>query len=183
MAGRIAAMISLSGISAVLASPKRVHVSLLDFGEPSLLSKPHVGKRLAEAMRTLRHLPMNGHPKAFGNSWPEYEIEWTDELAQAGADAIQRAQDEAARNRTKVIPTSIEIAHMESAISWPGRYLSERPQLLRTVGEVALVKSQFADIARAARRLGLPGRLARRWNEQGLSAIAEGLTRDRVAVF
>jgi hypothetical protein len=65
---------------------------------------PHVGKRLAEALRTLRHLPMNGHPKAFGNSWPEYQIERTDELAQTGADAIQRAQEEASRNRVKVFP-------------------------------------------------------------------------------
>jgi hypothetical protein len=120
---------------------------------------------------------------AFGNSWPEYAIEWTDELAQAGADAIQREQEEATRNRVKVIPTSIEIARMESAISWPGRYLGDLPQLLRIVGAVAQVKALYGDIPRVARKLRLPGRLVRRWNEQGLDLIAEGLIRDGVAVF
>jgi hypothetical protein len=143
----------------------------------------HVGKRLAEALRTLRHLPTNGHPKAFGNSWPEYEIEWTDALAQAGADAIQRAQEEASRNRVKVIPTSIEIARMEAAISWPGHYLGELPQLLRVVGAAAQSKAIYCDIPRAAHKLKLPGRLVRRWNEQGLGMIALGLIRDQVRVF
>ena len=31
---------------------------------------PHVGKRLAEALRTLRHMPVNGYPAGFTNSWP-----------------------------------------------------------------------------------------------------------------
>jgi hypothetical protein len=116
-------------------------------------------------------------------SWPEYEVEWVDELAQAGADAIQREQDERTRNRTKVIPTSIEIARMETAISWPARYLGELPQLLRTVGAVAQVKARSLDIAHAARRLKLPGRLVRRWNDEGLDAIAAGLRREMIAVF
>jgi hypothetical protein len=72
---------------------------------------------------------------------------------------------------------------METAIVWPGRYLSHAPQLLRTVRAVALSRARDRDIAHAARKLGLPGRLARRWNCEGLDLIAAGLRRDAVAVF
>jgi hypothetical protein len=133
---------------------------------------PHVGKRLAEALRTLRHLPMNGHPKAFGNSWREYEIEWTDELAQAGADAIQRAQEETARNRVKTIPSAIAIWHMEMAISWPARYLHEVPQMLRIVGAVAAAKSVYADITIGA---GSPAAVATRALRNRALAAAYGM--------
>jgi hypothetical protein len=44
---------------------------------------------------------------------------------------------------------------------------------------VALARARDRDIAHAARRLGLPGRLARRWND----LIAAGLRRDAAAVF
>ena len=72
---------------------------------------------------------------------------------------------------------------MEAAISWPGHYLGELPQLLRVVGAVTQSKAIYCDIPRAAHKLKLPGRLVRRWNEQGLDLIAEGLIRDSVAVF
>jgi hypothetical protein len=48
---------------------------------------------------------------------------------------------------------------------------------------VALARARDRDIAYAARRLALPGRLARRWNGEGLDPIAAGLRRDAVAVF
>ena len=75
------------------------------------------------------------------------------------------------------------IARMETAIVWPARYLGHVPQMLRTVQAVALARSRDRDIAHAARGLGLPGRLARRWNCDGLDLIAAGLRRDEVTVF
>jgi hypothetical protein len=35
---------------------------------PAIWDAPHVGKRLAEALRTLRHMPVNGYPVGFTNS-------------------------------------------------------------------------------------------------------------------
>jgi hypothetical protein len=61
---------------------------------------------------------------------------------------------------------------METAIIWPARYLGHVSQLLRD-----------HDIAHAPRKLGVPGRLARHWNCEGLDLIAAGLRRDAVAVF
>jgi hypothetical protein len=144
---------------------------------------PHVGKRLAEAMRTLRHMPINGVPAGFVASWPEYSVEWEDRLAQAGSDQEQQRQEAAVRNWTKTIPSSLEISRMEISISWPARYLSELPQLLRTVGAVAGAKSRGQNIAAAERKLRLPGRIARKWNNEGLDMIAAGLQRDAVRIF
>jgi hypothetical protein len=72
---------------------------------------------------------------------------------------------------------------MQTAIVRPARYLGHVPQLLRTVQGVALSRSRDWDIAYAACKLGLPGRLARRWNGEGIDLIAAGLRRDAVPVF
>jgi hypothetical protein len=150
---------------------------------PAYWIGPHVGKRLAEALRTLRHLPINGCPAGFTSSWPEYAIEWTDRLAQLEGDREQQEQEAKAKNWTKIIPSSEEITRMETVIVWPARYLSEFPQLLRTVGAVAHARSRYQDIAAATRKLQLPGRIVRRWNNEGLDLVAAGLIRDDVTVF
>ena len=72
---------------------------------------------------------------------------------------------------------------METAIVWPAHYLGHVPQFLRSVQAVALARARDRDIAYAARKLGLPGRLTRRWNSEGLDLIAAGLRRDAAAVF
>jgi hypothetical protein len=143
---------------------------------------PHVGKRLAEALRTLRYMPVNGCPVGFTNSWPAILHEYSDRAAYED-DPIWKAERAAESNRTKPRPSSIEIARMETAIVWPARYLDHVPQLLRTVQAVAVARARERDIAHAARKLGLPSRLTRRWNGEGLDLIAAGLRRDAVAVF
>jgi hypothetical protein len=40
-----------------------------------------VGKRLAEALRTLRYIPINGYPAGFANSWPAVMHEYSDRAA------------------------------------------------------------------------------------------------------
>jgi hypothetical protein len=42
-------------------------------------------------------MPINGQPRAFGNGWPEYQIEWTDQLAQLEGDREEQEQEAAAR--------------------------------------------------------------------------------------
>jgi hypothetical protein len=143
----------------------------------------HTGKRLAEAMRTLGFLSINGHPLGYTSAWPRYMTEWGDVLARLEGDEEQQRQDAAAKNWTKIVPTSIEIGRMETAIVWPGRYLGEFPQLLRAVGAVAQARARYLDIAHAARKLNLPGRHVRRWNDEGLDRIAAGLRLDEVAMF
>jgi hypothetical protein len=109
--------------------------------------------------------------------------DWADLLAQQEADAEQKQLDQREANRTRLRPSSIEIAHMEQSIRWPLIYLREIPQLVRTVQAVAVARSRDRNMEDAARRLQLPGRLVRRWNGEGLSMIAIGLRHDRTRIF
>jgi hypothetical protein len=115
--------------------------------------------------------------------WPSYGHDWADLLAQQEADAEQKQRDQREANRTRVRPSSIEIAHMEQAICWPARYFHSLPQLVRAVQAVAAGRARDRDMEHAARRLRLPGRVVRRWNSEGLDLIARGLRSDRVRIF
>ena len=150
---------------------------------PPAWDGPHVGKRLVEGLRTLRQMPRSNGPQQFGNAWPEYTFDWADHLAQLEAEETQRRQDAHVRNWTKVLPTSIEIARMEIAAIWPGRYLREFPQLITAVQCAAVARARHRDLHWVANNLNLPDRLVRRWNREGLDMIAAGLRRDTVIIF
>jgi hypothetical protein len=62
---------------------------------------PHVGKRLAEALRTLRHMPING--AGFTNSWPAILHEYSDRAAYED-DPVWKAERAAESNWTKPRP-------------------------------------------------------------------------------
>jgi hypothetical protein len=128
-------------------------------------------------------MPMPRGPRASGSHWPAYAHDWADLLAQQEADAQQKQRDQREANRTRLRPSSIEIAHMEQAICWPLQYLREFPQLVRAVQQVAVARMRDRNLEDAAKRLRLPGRLARRWNGEGLDLVARGLISDHVTVF
>jgi hypothetical protein len=88
---------------------------------PERWDGPHVGKRLAEGLRTLALMPLPRGQRPFGSHWPAYAHDWADLLAQQEADAEQKQRDQREANRTRVRPLSVEIAHMEQAIYWPAR--------------------------------------------------------------
>jgi len=150
---------------------------------PPTWDGPHVGKRLVEALRTLRLLPTSNGPRVFGNAWPSYFHGWEDQLAQQEMEKDLREQLERARNRTRLMPSSIDIARMETAIGWPGRYLLDRPQLIRVVQAVTFGRARYREMEWAAERLELPGRLVRRWHRDGLDLIAAGLRRENARIF
>jgi hypothetical protein len=128
-------------------------------------------------------MPMPRGPRASGSHWPAYAHDWVDLLAQQEADREQKQLDQREANRTRLRPSSVEIARMEQSIRWPLQYLREFPQLVRTVQQVAVARMRDRDMEHAAKRLRLPGRLVRRWNGEGLGMIADGLRRDRVRIF
>jgi hypothetical protein len=125
-------------------------------------------------------MPVNGYPAGFTNSWPAIIHEYCDRASYED-DPVWKRERAAESNWTKPRPSSVEIALGRS--SGRGCYLGHVPQLLRTVQAVALSRARDRDVAHVARRLRLPGRLARRWNGAGLDLIAAGLRRDAVAVF
>jgi hypothetical protein len=150
---------------------------------PPCWDGPHVSKRLAEGLRTLALMPASRGPREFGNAWPAWLVEWEDELARLEADQEEKDRAHRAQNRTRLLPSSTEIAHMETVIAWPARYLRQFPQLMRVVHCVALGRSRHRDMEWAGRKLRLPGRLVRRWNSEGLDMIALGLISDRISIF
>jgi hypothetical protein len=150
---------------------------------PPAWDGPHVGKRLAEGLRTLRLMPAVKGPRAFGNAWPEWMVEWEDQLAQMEQEQAEQERAHKIANRTRILPSSMEIMRMEASISWPAHYIGDFPQLLRVVQAVAYLRARHRDMQHAARKLDLPGRLVRRWNRQGLDEIAHGLVYDRVRIF
>ena len=109
----------------------------------------HVGKRLSEAFEILGRMPNTRGPRAFGNAWPGYLVEWEDEIARAAMEAADKDARIQERNRVRIQPSSIEIQHIEAAIAWPAHYLLEIPQLFRTVGACAFVKSRGQDLEAA----------------------------------
>jgi hypothetical protein len=71
---------------------------------PACWDGPHVGKRLAEGLRTLMLMPMPRGPRASGSHWPAYAHDWTDLLAQREADQEQKQLDQREANRTRLRP-------------------------------------------------------------------------------
>lgn len=79
----------------------RVPMELLNVAPP-LWTGPHVGRRLTEAMQTLRELPMgNG---GGSSCWPSYCYEWEDLLAQQAQGELERTQQ--LQNRIRLLPKS-----------------------------------------------------------------------------
>ena len=116
---------------------------------PPTWDGPHVGKRLVEGLRTLMLMPMPRGPRPPGVIGQPMHTTSTDLLAQQEADAEQKQRDQREANRTRLRPSSIEIARMEQAICWPARYLREFPQLVRTVQQVAVARARGAAPAAA----------------------------------
>ncbi|MCC6780937.1 MAG: hypothetical protein IT537_30560 [Hyphomicrobiales bacterium] len=150
---------------------------------PDTWDGPHVALRLADGLRTLRQLPAAGRvPHEYGSAWPEALIEYRD-LAQYADDAAWKADRAARSNHRRPRPSPVAIERMEAALGWPGRHLAAHPQLLRAVTMVAHCRSYHRDSDHAARRLGLPRHVLRRWHGEGCDLIARGLLADRVPVF
>src|SRR5260370_14953643 len=94
--------------AAIRITEGELQLELLD-ETPSTWSGPHVGRRLAEAMRTLAMLPMGsggGHAV-----WPPYTYEFDDLVAQKEQGELERTQQ--LQNRIRLLPSSREVQRME----------------------------------------------------------------------
>ena len=96
-------------------------------------------------------------------------------------DQAREAASEWGRKRNRA--SAEEISRMEMALSWPARYLHQRPLVLRAVQSVARFRSIGWETDKIAHRMHKSPPVLRRINRAGLDAIAAGLHRDAVAVF
>ncbi|KRQ99255.1 hypothetical protein [Bradyrhizobium valentinum] len=147
---------------------------------PSTWNGPHVGKRLAEAMRTLRTLPV-GAGGGSGNAWPPYCYEFDDLVAQKEQGELEQTQK--IQNRVRVMPSLSDVSRMEIAIFWPAQFLGHRPELMTAVNAVALAHSMERDAGWVTRKRGGYADTWRARHDAGCVVIADGLHFDRVPVF
>jgi hypothetical protein len=117
---------------------------------PSTWNGPHVGRRLCEAMVTLKELPLGGG--ASTSSLPAYCYEWEDLLSQQQQGELERTQQQ--QNRIRLLPSMRAVSEMEQAICWPAEYLGGLPDLLRAVNAVALAHSFDRDAGWVAVKRG-----------------------------
>jgi hypothetical protein len=154
--------------------------AVMDDIPPNLWNGPHVGKRLAEAMRTLRLIPMPA-VAGYGAAWPAYSYEFEDLLAQQEQGELEKTQR--MQNRTRVLPSYSDVTRMEAAIIWPARYLRGLDHLLRAVNAVALAHSLERDAGWVAAKRGGYADTWRANHDRGCDIIAEGLRAELVPVF
>ena len=147
---------------------------------PSRWNGPHVGRRLTEAMQTLRQLPVPGIC-GYRSNWPAYVYEWEDLLAQHEQGELERTQ--AIQNRTRLLPSLIEISRMEIAICWPVDYLSRTIHLVVAVNAVALAHALERDAGWVAAKRGGYADTWRQRHDQGCEIIASKLRERCAPVF
>jgi hypothetical protein len=156
---------------------------------PAEWNGPHVQKCLADAWKTLGHLPAgNIWPKGFANCWPRYRIEWFDLLALVGAGVQEVEAFYRQMNRTRTLPTSKEISRMEKALVWPLEYLAGPRQCL-IVNVCAKVMARYGELGdvlqREIKRRRYRGHADhwQRLNWKYCDKIADGLIKDKEVVF
>ena len=149
----------------------------------SRLIGPHVGLRLVQAFKTLARMPMSFGPRFDSGYWPRYRHEWEDLLAQEEAAKDDKQLRAEAFNRVRIPPTAADVGNMETAIVWPGRYLTARPMIMRVVHRVAAGRARGLELEAIAYRMKRRAAAVRTMNRAGLDVIADGLRHNGVAVF
>jgi hypothetical protein len=146
---------------------------------PSTWSGPHVGKRLAEAMRTLRLLPSKMFQTM--SAWPPYCYEFEDLVAQKEQGQLEQTQK--VQNRVRVMPSLSDVSRMEIAICWPAQFLVDRGELLTAVNAVAFAHSLECDAGWVTRKRGGYADTWRARHDAGCDIIADRLRAELVPVF
>jgi hypothetical protein len=155
-------------------------LDVLDEEVPSKWSGPHVGRRLVEAMRILRTVPMPSIT-GFKPAWPPHCYTFEDLLAQHEQGELERTQH--LQNRTRLLPSFAEVSRMEIAIQWPAEFLARSFHIIVAVNAVALAHALERDAGWVAAKRGGYGDTWRQRHDQGCDIIARGLRAGRVPVF
>lgn len=153
---------------------------VMDDVAPAIWSGPHVGKRIAEGMRTLRMLPMRA-VAGYCATWPAYAYEFEDLLAQQEQGELEKTQR--MQNRARLLPSYSDVTRMEITICWPAHFLAQAEHLMRAVNLVALAHSMERDSEWVAGERGGYADTWRNRHDKGCDVIADGLRRRLVPVF
>lgn len=169
---------------------------------PDTWDGPHVQHRFADALETLRKLPMGRlRPAGMRGSWPLFPLDYDAFMGRMSADITRMAvegkldqefvaayQDWTAdRNWYRDPPSAQQISYMERALFWPGHYLRGQPELARALNFCGLAQARglrVRDVVRGGKHKGV--RSPMQWNQMAVTAantIARGLRTNKIAVF
>jgi hypothetical protein len=107
-----------------------------------------VGQAIVQAFVTLDLLPKVQTPRGPGSNWPKTMVEWSDQLAQAELETSERRDRQQDANRTKILPSSLQISQMEIAFDWLRELRLEDTGMALIVTFWALRTSQGRSIRR-----------------------------------
>lgn len=133
--------------------------------------------RLEEAFGVLARLPMPRGPRQFGNGMPtprQEHLNLIDQVLLMYMGELDKLHAE--RNKVRLPPGPDELARMEIAISWPGRYLADTPE----VSKVVQIAARFPNGGAVV--LGMDPVAFRSMQMEGLRRIAAGLARDGISI-
>jgi hypothetical protein len=147
---------------------------------PSRWGIVHVMIRIEEMYLTLARLPMSTRPRGHANSMPRYVYERFDLNAQFETYELEKLMRR--RNVVRARPSPSEIARMEQAMGWFGRYLADTPEVAKAVQLAARWHVFDGDVGEGCKAMGISRRTLRRRQVHGLQLIAAGLILDRVPV-
>jgi hypothetical protein len=150
---------------------------------PSSWTPDHVAVRLVDAFRTLDRLPRPRGPRAAGNHWPTYRLEWADRLAQAELPEAERKERDKRRNALAFTPTGAEIARMDVVLDWL-RLLREHDASLATIIALwALRAARRRSVRAICRELGMKPPTFYYQRRVALEHLTAALNAKGVAVF
>lgn len=144
----------------------------------------HVGRRLVDALRTLRNLPDSGRPAGYGSPWPSYTHEWGDLLAQQQAEIEDKKRGEAQANWVRVQPSAKEISRMEILLYGAIPHAATRSEIAAKAALVwATKKSVKENTSGCPQALGIGKRKFWWERKHGLTICMQYLQSQNIAVW
>ena len=142
-----------------------------------------VGAAIVQAFVTLDLLPRVLTPRGPGSNWPKTMVEWTDQLAQAELEVSERHDRQQEANRTKILPSALEISQMEMAFDWLRELRLEDTGMALIVTNWALRTARGRSIRRLCVEKHWSPRTFWRKRAKALESVALTLNARRARVF
>jgi hypothetical protein len=135
--------------------------------------------RFIEAAHVQRLVPMRFGPRAGGSAWPQVTHDWSDLVAQAGAEEDETDRMVGMLRSVSIPPAAL--TRLDEVYDWHLRFLKHKPGAARClwVFMIARVTPRWT-FASACRRRGWAKRTAYRRVSQAIDTVVAGLNEQAV---
>jgi hypothetical protein len=151
---------------------------------PERWTSEHVLRRLFDAFVTLGRCPPIKGPKTPGNAWPQYYPDFGDVRGwfenSTETEVAERQRD---MNRTRVIPTSRQLAEMEAAMDWLHQVRGRDEAHSRVLGLWSACRAAGRSVGRLCDARGWSRKTFYRKRDAAAQSIANYLNETATPVF